>query len=102
MTSQTCSSGCKTKDHASYSECLRSKSTKVAYCGYKGSDATVQKKWDAELDLYRSAVAQGIEPDTTKTKDSLRALEWSNKNGKPYSEPAAHQVNVEKAMERIE
>ena len=42
------------------------------------------KKWDNELALYRSARAQGIQPDTTKTKDIRRAIDISNKTGKAY------------------
>jgi len=42
------------------------------------------KKWDNELALYRTARAQGIQPDTTKTKDIRRAIDISNRTGKPY------------------
>jgi len=42
------------------------------------------KKWDNELALYRSARAQGIQPDTTKTKDIRRAIDISNKTGIEY------------------
>jgi len=40
------------------------------------------KKWDNELALYRSARSQGIQPDTTKTKDIRRAIDVSNKTGR--------------------
>ena len=42
------------------------------------------KKWDNELALYRSARSQGIQPDTTKTKDIRRAIDISNKTGIGY------------------
>jgi hypothetical protein len=42
------------------------------------------KKWDNELALYRSARAQGIQPDTTKTKDIRKAIDISNKTGRAY------------------
>ena len=42
------------------------------------------KKWDNELALYRSARSQGIQPDTTKTKDIRRAIDVSNKTGRAY------------------
>lgn len=54
---------------------------KIAYCGIGGGDATGQKKWDQEISEYRSAVAQGIRPSTTKTKDIRAAVEMSNKTG---------------------
>lgn len=40
-----------------------------------------EKKWNKELDLYRSARAQGIQPNTTKTKDIRQALDVSDKTG---------------------
>jgi len=42
------------------------------------------KKWDNELALYRTARSQGIQPDTTKTKDIRRAIDVSNKTGIAY------------------
>ena len=42
------------------------------------------KKWDKELALYRQARAQGIQPDTTKTKDIRKAIDISNKTGRAY------------------
>jgi hypothetical protein len=43
-----------------------------------------QKKWDKELDAYRAARKQGIQPDSTRTKDINKAVELSNKHGKAY------------------
>lgn len=43
-----------------------------------------QKAWDKELALYKQARAQGIQPDSTRTKDIQRAIDTSNKYGKPY------------------
>lgn len=42
------------------------------------------KKWDNELALYRSARKQGIQPDSTKTKDIRRAIDISEKTGTAY------------------
>ena len=42
------------------------------------------KKWDNELALYRTARSQGIQPDSTKTKDIRRAIDVSNKTGIAY------------------
>jgi hypothetical protein len=50
----------------------------------KGLDYTSQKKWDNELALYRSARDQGIQPDSTKTKDIRRAIDVSEKTGQAY------------------
>jgi hypothetical protein len=50
----------------------------------KGLDYTTQKKWDNELALYRKAREQGIQPDSTKTKDIRRAIDVSEKIGRAY------------------
>lgn len=42
------------------------------------------KKWDAELNLYRTARAQGIQPAGTSTKQVQKAIDDSNKVGKAY------------------
>jgi len=42
------------------------------------------KKVDKELGLYREARKQGIQPDSTKTKDIQKAIEVSNKTGHAY------------------
>jgi len=60
-----CSTGCRTQDHSSYAECLRSKGSRVAYCNSaNGWDYTKQKSWDAELARYRSVVRQGLNPES--------------------------------------
>jgi hypothetical protein len=43
-----------------------------------------QKKWDKELDLYRSARAQGIQPEGTTTAKIRKALDVSDKTGHAY------------------
>jgi len=42
------------------------------------------KKWDNELALYRTARSQGIQPDSTKTKDIRKAIDISNRTGIAY------------------
>ena len=45
---------------------------------------TTQKKWDKELNLYKSARAQGIQPAGTSTRQIQDALDKSDKAGKAY------------------
>lgn len=73
---------------------------RIGYCGQGGQDATRQKKWDQELDLYASAVKQGIQPDTTNTRSTQAALDWSNRTGKAYSEETKQEHNTVSALER--
>jgi hypothetical protein len=42
------------------------------------------KKWDAELQAYRDARAQGIQPSSTRMKDIQVAVEVSNRAGKAF------------------
>jgi len=72
----------------------------IGYCGQGNQDFTAQKRWDAELDLYASAVKQGIQPDTTSTRSSQAALDWSERTGTAYSEEAKQEHNKSKALER--
>lgn len=84
-----CTTGCPTRDHASYAECLRSKGTRVAYCNSAGGwDATRQRKWDAELDAYRDARAEGIQPAGTRMKDIVEAKRISDATGKAFQAEA--------------
>lgn len=48
------------------------------------SGGWTNKKWDKELDLYRSARAQGIQPDGTSTKQIQQAIDISNQTGHAY------------------
>lgn len=81
----TCRSGCKTKDHASYHECLQAASVGVYHVAVsRGFDATVQKKWDRELEGFRSASAEGIRPDGTTWAKIDKARRLSDKVGAGY------------------
>lgn len=100
--SGNCSAGCPTQDHATYGECIRSKGLRVAYCqSANGHDKSSQDRWDAELNEYRSAVAQGLEPDTTATRDTRKAVAWSEKTGIAYSEENRQDYRVAKALEKV-
>lgn len=79
-----CRSGCRTQDHATWGECARAANLRVAYCGIGGGDASDQKRWDAELSLYRSARAQGVQPDGTKAHQIEAALKASEAVGAAY------------------
>lgn len=60
-----CSSSCKTKDHASWGECVRSKGLQLSPA-INDSYGTRQRAWDRELNNYESAVRQGLDPAGTK------------------------------------
>lgn len=92
-----CTSGCKVGGHASTGECLKAKHVTVN--GMESIDPTFtrerEKDWNSELDLYASARAQGIQPDTTKRKDIEAAIEFSNMTGQAYNAENPPKIVVE-------
>ena len=48
------------------------------------ASGTTQKKWTKELDLYASAVKQGVQPSNTTTPAIHKALDISNKTGRAF------------------
>lgn len=75
-----CTSGCRTQDHASYGECLRSKgvdsrnSTQSTDRLYSMESRNAQ-----EITEYKAARAQGIQPAGTKLGQIREAVAASNK-----------------------
>jgi hypothetical protein len=64
------------------------------------ASGTTQKKWDKELQLYRDAKSQGVQPAGTSTKAIREALTASEVINKPYDAgkmPAANKINKETA-----
>lgn len=79
-----CTSSCKTQDHASYGECIRSNMPMIsggATPSRTGASLSAIKKDEKELSSYYSAIAQGVEPISTKQKDIDAALMVSNETG---------------------
>lgn len=80
-----CRSGCKTQDHVTWGECLRDAGVGTYLASpSKGLDGTRQKKWDQELELYRRARREGIQPDSTNLPDIQRAMKASDAAGAAY------------------
>lgn len=80
-----CRSGCPTKDHSSYAECLRSANVRVAYCdSANGMDYTRQRKWDNELAEYRQLKAEGSQPKGTTRYHIDNAKRASDATGSAY------------------
>lgn len=77
-----CTSGCPTQNHASYGECLRSKTPRVAS---QSGDYGRGLKWETEIKEYREARRQGIQPKTTQLSDIREAVSLSQKFDQPVS-----------------
>lgn len=80
-----CTSGCRTKDHATYAECLADKAIKTYLASpSKGLDGTRQKEWDGRLEAYRKARKEGIQPDGTTRAKVVDAMRRSDAAGAAY------------------
>jgi hypothetical protein len=77
-----CSSACLTKDHKTFGECMRAKGLQLKP---NLSDTSSTKKWDGELQAYRDARAQGIQPGGTTMAKVQEAVEISQRTGKAYN-----------------
>ena len=83
----TCRSGCASKDHGSYAECLRAASIKV--------DAVINSKnqWMFEetkkdMRAYEGAKANGISPGGTSMAKVKQAQDATKLLGRPYDASA--------------
>lgn len=76
----SCGGGCVT-----FGECIRRKGLRIGYCRTaSGYDKTRQDKWDAELDAYRAARREGIQPNGTTMKAVNEAKRISDETGTAY------------------
>lgn len=78
----TCTCG---QGHLTFGACIRAKGIRVGWSqSVKGLDASEEKaKW-RELDLYRSAREQGIQPGSTNMQSTRYALDISDEMGRPF------------------
>lgn len=75
-----CSSGCLSKNHQSYGECLRSKRLEVA-------DPEAHRRNNSmyrAMDDYRDARYSGMQPATVFPKDVAFAREMTDRTGVPF------------------
>lgn len=77
-----CTSGCKTQDHVSYSECLKDKNPKTN--ALQPAVLSAQRQADKTLDKYESVRKQGIQPRSTRAPDIDRAVRISNETGSAF------------------
>jgi len=71
--------------HATYGAHLRDKNIRVGWSrSAAGLDLSAEKSVQRELAKYRDARRQGIQPDTTRTRDIERAVRISNETGSAY------------------
>lgn len=76
-----CSSACLTRDHRTFGECMRSKNLQL---NPNLSDTGATKAWDSELESYRSARRQGVQPRGTTQPLIDEAMKISDATGQAY------------------
>ena len=72
----SCRSGCPTKDHGSWGDCLRASNVRIG-----DLNVTANKQFLRDNEAYRAARKQGIQPQTTRRVDVERAVRMSDKQG---------------------
>lgn len=78
---KNCSSACLTKDHKTFGECMRSKNLQL---NPNLSDTQRTKNWDGELESYRNARRQGVQPRGTTQPLIDEAMRISEATGQAY------------------
>ena len=76
-----CRSGCKTKDHETYGQCLSAANIRAAATMNNPFSSDVKK----ELSAYRSARVNGIQPEGTTMNKVKEAESASRALGRPYN-----------------
>lgn len=98
-----CRSGCRTKDHASYAECLQSATVQTkAVMTSPLSDMYSKTKRD--LSAYEGARAQGIQPGGTTVEKVREAEQASRVLGRPYNadvDPPANMIKTKTAAKFV-
>ena len=73
-----CRSGCKTQDHENWGECAKAANFSIT----DHLSSAANKLTNKELNAYRNARKDGIQPASTKIKDIEKAVRMSDKAGK--------------------
>jgi len=75
-----CRQGCRTKNHRTWGECARAANIQLDV----GEHVARNRDWDSDIEAYKSARQQGIQPDSTKREDVLVAKAFSEHTGVAY------------------
>ena len=99
----SCRTGCATKDHASYAECLRSAGVRVnAVINSPNQWMFEQTKKD--LPAYEAAKADGITPGGTSLEKVKQARAATDRLGRPYdasTDPPADLITTKTAAKFV-
>ncbi len=76
-----CSTSCLTKDHQTFGECMRAKNLQL---NPNLADTGRTKAWDGELEAYRNARRQGVQPAGTTKAKVEEAMRISDATGQAF------------------
>ena len=80
-----CSTGCHTRDHASWGECVQAKGTRVLWANSaNGLDFSAEKRNQQDIKAFRDAKRQGINPPGSSREKVDAAVQISNKTGQAF------------------
>lgn len=69
MAGEHCTSGCKTRDHATFAECMRAKAVgNIMLGGYRSDSHSQQRRFERDTDTYRDIVNKGGSMSTAVNK----------------------------------
>ena len=89
----SCRSGCPSKDHASYAECLQSANVRVAAT----MNSPLSFAWSKTKDdtaAYAAARRNGIQPESTTSEKVREAEAASRVLGRPYNADTMPPANM--------
>lgn len=73
----TCRTGCPTQDHGSWGECARASNLQ-----FSDGEVRAYVKWnEGEVTEYAKAVAQGIQPESTREESVRKAVAAAERTG---------------------
>lgn len=76
---------CPEGGHSTFGACMRAKGIRVGWArSAAGFDLSKEKRHESELQSYRDARRQGVQPETTKGADIDRAMRASDEVGVAY------------------
>lgn len=80
-----CRTGCIIKDCESYAACLKTGAPRVLYANSaKGFDYSTEKAWNRDLDAYKQARSEGLQPASTKREAVEAARRISDATGTAF------------------
>lgn len=83
LSHNNCRSGCRTKDHSSYAECLRSANPTIN-ATLVSNLSGMWSKTKGDLAAYEAARRNGIQPEGTTVEKVRQAEAASRRLGRPY------------------